>query len=134
VREWLLSFGAEYFVFQFFIQKFEIEMYRTIILPVVLYGCETWSLTLREEQRLRMFENKVLRRIFGPRRDKVTGECKEYLVKRCCSDRPSALPQTLSDTARRKTVSVSTDCTVQYILIYCNIFEILQQICWLYLA
>jgi hypothetical protein len=49
-------------------------MYRNIILPVVLYGCETWSLTLREERRLRVFENKVLRRIFGPKRDEVTGE------------------------------------------------------------
>ena len=48
-------------------------MYRTIILPVVLYGCETWSLTLREERRLRVFENRVLRRIFGPKRDEVTG-------------------------------------------------------------
>ena len=45
-----------------------------IILPVVLYGCETWSLTLREECRLRVFENRVLRRIFGPKRDEVTGE------------------------------------------------------------
>jgi hypothetical protein len=43
-------------------------------LPVVLYGCENWSLTLREECRLRVFENKVLRRIFGPKRDEVTGE------------------------------------------------------------
>jgi hypothetical protein len=42
--------------------------------PVVLYGCETWSLTLREECRLRVFENRVLRRIFGPKRDEVTGE------------------------------------------------------------
>ena len=50
------------------------EPYRTIILPVVLYGCETWSLTLREEWKLRVFENMVLRRIFGPRRDEVTGE------------------------------------------------------------
>jgi hypothetical protein len=49
-------------------------MYRTIILSVVLYGYETWSLTLREECRLRVFENKVLRRIFGPKRDEVTGE------------------------------------------------------------
>jgi hypothetical protein len=48
-------------------------MYKTIILPVVLYGCETWSLTLREEHRFRVFENRVLRRIFGPKRDKVTG-------------------------------------------------------------
>jgi len=43
-------------------------------LPVILYGCETWSLTLREERRLRLFENRVLRRIFGPKRDEVTGE------------------------------------------------------------
>ena len=50
------------------------KTYRTIILPVVLYGCEAWSLTLREERKLRVFENIVLRRIFGPRRDKVTGE------------------------------------------------------------
>jgi hypothetical protein len=52
----------------------KIKIYRTIILPVVLYGCETWSLTLREEHRLRVFENGVLRRIFGPKRDEVTGE------------------------------------------------------------
>jgi hypothetical protein len=45
---------------------------KTVILPVVLYGCETWSLTLREEQRLGVFENRVLR-IFGPQRDEVTG-------------------------------------------------------------
>jgi hypothetical protein len=49
-------------------------MYKTIILPVVLYGCETWSVTLREEHRLRVFENRVLRGIFGPTRDEVTGE------------------------------------------------------------
>jgi hypothetical protein len=49
-------------------------MYKTVILPVVLYGCEIWSLTLREEHRLRVFENRVLRRIFGPKRDEVTGE------------------------------------------------------------
>ena len=51
----------------------KIKIYRTIILPVVLYGCETWSLTLREERKLWVFENMVLR-IFGPRRDEVTGE------------------------------------------------------------
>jgi hypothetical protein len=51
----------------------KIKIYKTIILPVVLYGCETWSLMLREEHRLRVFENRVLRRIFGPRRDEVTG-------------------------------------------------------------
>jgi len=53
---------------------FVLQIYKTIILPVVLYGCETWSLTLREEHRLRVFENRVLRRIFGPKRDEVTGE------------------------------------------------------------
>ena len=52
----------------------KIKIYRTVILPFVLYGCETWSLTLREERRLSLFKNRVLRRIFGPRRDKVTGE------------------------------------------------------------
>jgi hypothetical protein len=51
-----------------------IKKYRTIILPVVLYGCETWSLTLREVLRWGVFENRVLRRIFGPKRDEVTGE------------------------------------------------------------
>jgi hypothetical protein len=52
----------------------KVKIYKTIILPVVLYGCETWAVTLREEYRLRVFENTVLRRIFGPKRDKVTGE------------------------------------------------------------
>jgi hypothetical protein len=52
----------------------KVKIYKTIILPVVLYGCETWSLTLREEHRLKVFENTVLRRIFGPKRDEVTGE------------------------------------------------------------
>jgi len=49
-------------------------MYRTVILPVVLYGCETWSLTSREERRLRVSENRVLRRMFEPKRDEVTRE------------------------------------------------------------
>jgi len=53
---------------------FKIKMYRIIILPVILYGCESWSLTLREERRLRVFENRVLRSIFGPKRDEVTLE------------------------------------------------------------
>jgi len=55
-------------------KNLKIKIYSTIILPVVLYGCETWSLTLREECRLRVFEKRVLRRIFGPKRDEVTGE------------------------------------------------------------
>jgi hypothetical protein len=68
----LLPFGPEPSVFSSAIKKTRI--YKTIILPVVLYGCETWSLTLREEHRLRVFESNVLRRIFGPKRDEVTGE------------------------------------------------------------
>jgi hypothetical protein len=55
-------------------KNLKIRIFETIILPVVLYGCETWSLTLRKEHRLRIFENWVLRRIFGPKRDEVTGE------------------------------------------------------------
>ena len=55
-------------------KNLKIKIYRTIILPVDLYGCETWSLTLREEPRLRVFENRVLRRIFGTKRDEVIGE------------------------------------------------------------
>jgi hypothetical protein len=54
-----------------------VEIYKTIILPLVLSGCETWSLTLRKKHRLRVFENRVLRRIFGPKRDEVTGEWKK---------------------------------------------------------
>ena len=55
-------------------KNLKIKIYRTIILPIVLYGCETWLWTLREERKLRVFGNIVLRRIFGPRRDKVMGE------------------------------------------------------------
>jgi hypothetical protein len=70
----LLSFSAGSSVFQLLSKNTKITIYRTIILLVVLYGCETWSLTLREEHRLRVFKNRVLRRIFGPKRDGVTGE------------------------------------------------------------
>jgi hypothetical protein len=55
-------------------RNLKIKIYETIILPMVLYGCKTWSLTLREEHRLGVFENRVLRRIFEPKRDEVTGE------------------------------------------------------------
>ena len=58
-------------------KKLKIKIYRTIILPAVLYWCETWSLTRREERRLRVFENRVLRRVFGPKRDEVTGQRRE---------------------------------------------------------
>ena len=55
-------------------KNLKIKIYRTIILPMVLYGCETCSLTFREGRRLRVFENRVLRKVFGPKRDEVTGE------------------------------------------------------------
>jgi len=57
-------------------KNIKIQIYRPIILPVVLYGCGTWSLTVREEHRLRVFKNRVLRRIFGSKREQVTGECR----------------------------------------------------------
>jgi len=64
-----------------------IKIHRTVILPVVLYGCGAWSLTLGEERRLRAFGNRVLRRIFGPKRDEVTGEWRklhnEELIMLC---------------------------------------------------
>jgi hypothetical protein len=95
VKECLLSVGADIFAFQFAIKKFKdysimctlVQALRLIwytilhwlvlkktILPVVAYGCETWSLTLRVEHRIKMFENRASRRIFGPKRDEVTGE------------------------------------------------------------
>jgi hypothetical protein len=55
-------------------RNLKVKIYKTKFLPAVLYGCETWSLTLREEHRLRVFENRVLRRMFGPKRDEVMGE------------------------------------------------------------
>jgi len=58
-------------------KNIKIKIYRTIILPVVLYGCETWSLTVREECRLWLCENRVLRGIFGLKRDQRTGECRK---------------------------------------------------------
>jgi hypothetical protein len=74
-------------------KNLKIRIYKTIILPVVLYGCETWSLTLREEHRLRVFENRVLRRIFKSRRDEVSGGWKglhnEELHK--CYSSPSTI-------------------------------------------
>jgi len=59
-------------------RSLKIEIYRIVILHGVLYGCETWLLTLREERNLRVFENRVLRRTFGPRRDEVTGEWRRW--------------------------------------------------------
>jgi hypothetical protein len=56
----------------------KIGIYKTIMLPVGLYGCETWSLTLREEHRLRVLENRILRKIFGPKRDEVIGGWRKF--------------------------------------------------------
>jgi hypothetical protein len=67
----VLSFS---YVISYVFSFFHAIPYQTIILPVVLYGRETWFLTLRDEHKLRVFENRVLRRIFGPKRDEVTGE------------------------------------------------------------
>jgi hypothetical protein len=63
--------------FRLLSKNLKIRIYKAIILPVVLYGCETWSLTLREEHRLGAFENRELRRTFGPKRDEMTGEWKK---------------------------------------------------------
>jgi hypothetical protein len=60
--------------FCLFSRNVKVKIYKTIILPVVLYGCETWSLTLMEEHRLRVSEKRVLRRVFGSKRDEVMGE------------------------------------------------------------
>jgi hypothetical protein len=62
-------------------KKLKIGIYKSIILPVVLYGCETWSLTLREEHRLGVFENRLLRRISGPKRDEVTENGENCIMK-----------------------------------------------------
>jgi hypothetical protein len=59
-------------------KNLKIKIYRSINLPVVLYGCGTWSLTLREERRLRVFENRVLRKIFVAKRDEVTGVAEHF--------------------------------------------------------
>ena len=70
-------------------KNLKINIYRTIMLLIVLYGCEAWSMTMREEYRLRVFENRVLRRIYGSSRDEVTGEWRklhnEELFTQYCS-------------------------------------------------
>jgi hypothetical protein len=65
-------------------KNLKIRICKTIILPVVLYGCETWSMTLREEHRLRVFENRVLRRIFGPKREEVSEEWRKMHNEELC--------------------------------------------------
>ena len=61
-------------------KNIKMKIYRTIILPVVLYGCETWLLTLRVKHKLKVFENRVLRRMFGTERDKVTGKWGSLMI------------------------------------------------------
>jgi len=73
LRECLLSFSADVLSSSLLYKHIKIKIHKYIF-PAVLYGCETWSLTLWEERRLRMFENRVLRRIFGPKRDEVIRE------------------------------------------------------------
>jgi hypothetical protein len=70
----LLSFGAESVFSQFANQNLKIKIYGTIYCNVVLYGHDTWSLTLREDCRLRMLKNRVLRRMFGPKRNEIPGK------------------------------------------------------------
>jgi hypothetical protein len=65
-------------------KNLKIRIYKTIILPIILYGCETWSLTLREEHRLRLFENRVPRKIFSPKKDEVTGEWRKVHNEEHC--------------------------------------------------
>jgi hypothetical protein len=79
VKSILISGNACYCTVQilltssYLFKNLKLKIFRTIILPIVMYGCETWSLTLREEHRLRVSENRVLRRVFGSSRDEVMG-------------------------------------------------------------
>jgi hypothetical protein len=70
----LLPFGPEFLFSRLLSRNVKVKIYKTIILPFVLCGCETWFLSLKEEHRLRMFENRVLRRIFGPKKEELTGD------------------------------------------------------------
>jgi hypothetical protein len=72
-------------------RNLKIKIYRTIILPIVLYGCETWSLILRVERRLRVFENRVLRKLFGPNRDEVTGGGENFIMRSIMISTPHPL-------------------------------------------
>jgi hypothetical protein len=81
VRECLPSFGAAFFSFSLLSKNVNIKIYGTVMLPVVLYGCETWSLTLREECRLRVYERRALRRMFGTTRYEVTGDFRDYIKR-----------------------------------------------------
>jgi hypothetical protein len=71
---WCVVISEILLSYSYLSKNLKIKIYRNIILPVDSYGCETWSLTLREESRLRVFENRVLKGIFAPKRDDITGE------------------------------------------------------------
>jgi hypothetical protein len=75
-------FSPEHLSSRLLSKNVKIRIYKTVILPVVLYGCKTWSLTLKEEHRLRVFENRVLRRIFGPKRDEETRDWRKLHNKK----------------------------------------------------
>jgi len=77
----LISFGAESFVFQLLSKNVKNKIHRTIILPLVLFGLVTWSVKLREERRFRVFENRVLRRIFCSKRGEVRGEWRKLHIE-----------------------------------------------------
>jgi hypothetical protein len=75
------TLGAEFFSSRLLSKNLKINIYRSIILPVVLYGRGAWSLTLREGRRLKVFENRVLRRVFWPKTDEVTGNGENYIMR-----------------------------------------------------
>ena len=80
VRECFLLFGAEILSPSVLSKNLKIEIYSTIILPVVLYECETWSLTLKEERSLRLFENRILKKTFGPKVGEVKWEWRKLHI------------------------------------------------------
>jgi hypothetical protein len=81
---YLFSKNLKIRIYKTIILPVKIKIYKTIILPVVLYGSKTWSLTLRKEHRLKVLENRVLRRIFGPKRDEVISGWKKNCIMRSC--------------------------------------------------
>jgi hypothetical protein len=103
----LLPFCPEPSVFSSAVENVKIKIRKTVILPVVLYGCETWSLTLREEHRLRVFGNRVLGTIFGPKRDEVKGEWRKLCKMELHNVYP--LPYTITMTKSRRMRWVSCE-------------------------
>jgi hypothetical protein len=81
----LLPFSSKSFASHLLSENSKINVYKTVILPVVLYGRENWFLTLRKEHRLRVLENRVVRRIFGPKRGEVAGGCRRLHNEELCN-------------------------------------------------